>query len=155
MNESGMTDDLVEWLVAQVKLTQELETALNLERSALLNRNPENLQSISLDKTALLQALAAAANDMPERLGVDLEPASVERWLEHDASPAQRSAWSRLSSGLERCRTANESNGILLAARFSQVESSLRYLRDAVGGVVYGAKGTHTRPAGGQSIARA
>lgn len=148
------TPQAAAWLEEQLVLLARLESRLGDEREALLNRDTGALQQISEDKSRLLAQLASTAEELPRWLGITLDAEDIERWLEHQASPALRGAWSRFSTGLARCRQANEANGALLAGRFAQIEGSLRYLREAVGSVVYGAAGQRD---GGQpqSIARA
>lgn len=143
------------WLEQQCELIARLENRLSDERAALLNRETAELNQISADKTGLLQQLADVASQLPQRLGITLDAASVEQWLANETDAALRTAWSQFATGLDRCRQANEANGALLAGRFAQIEASLRYLREAVGSVVYGASGVQRVTGLPQSIARA
>lgn len=152
---SAAHTDLTAWLETLTGRANELEALLAEERSALLNRDAAALQRLSADKLARLQALSTAADDLPARVTDDLSAAGIARWLERRATPAQRTAWSHFTAALERCRQANEANGALLGARYSQIEASLRYLREAAGDLVYGAAGRQAAPAVSQRIARA
>lgn len=143
------------WLDTQFGLVLDLEHRLADERAALLNRDTETLRRLAEDKSRLLRALARTADDLPQQLGFEWRSDSIEHWLTEEATPALRSTWSQFIAALERCRHANEANGALLAGRFAQIDTSLRYLREAVGSVVYGASGTQQSGGAPQSIARA
>lgn len=116
-------DSLVSVLDEQILAAEAMLGTLDMESQALLNSNPEALNTAGADKARLVETLE----------GLEQERRQLESFL-HITLPAAEDddanvRWKRLLKLIEECRQRNQRNGALVKARREQVLSALKILR--------------------------
>ncbi len=116
-------DSLVDVLDEQVRAAEAMLGTLDTESQALLESNPEALNTAGADKARLVETLESLEHerrDLAEVLHLKLSTADGD-----DASLR----WKRFLGLIEECRRRNQRNGILVNARREQVLEALKILR--------------------------
>lgn len=114
---------LVDVLEEQIHAAQAMLGTLDRESKALIESNPEALNSAGADKARLvetLEALERERRDLEETLSVRL---SVSERGDAGAR------WKELLSLIEKCRKHNLRNGVMVKARREQLLEVLKLLR--------------------------
>ena len=116
-------DSLMNVLDEQILAAEAMLGTLDMESQALLNSNPEALNTAGADKARLVETLE----------NLERERRQLESFLHITLSAAEDDdanvRWKRLLELIEECRQRNQRNGALVKARREQVLSALKILR--------------------------
>lgn len=118
-------DDIERHLAAvlgeQIRCTQAMLAALDLEGDALAGGNPEALNAAGAQKAQLVETLEALES---ERRGLAAALGAHTRG-------GDEPQWQSLLTLVTQCKERNQRNGALLKARTEQVRTALKVLRGA------------------------
>ena len=121
--EAFNPSSLVDVLDEQIRTAQAMLGTLDRESKALIESNPEALNSAGADKARLVETL-----ELLERERRDLTDAlSVELSASKGDNASTR--WQELLGLIEKCRERNQQNGVMVKARREQVLEALKLLR--------------------------
>ena len=123
MNAEPSHPSLVNVLDEQIRTAQAMLGTLDRESEALMDSNPEALNSVGADKARLVEALELLEHerrDLTDTLRIDLKAQDGD-----DAG----ARWKTLLGLIEKCRERNQRNGAMVKARREQVLHALKMLR--------------------------
>lgn len=121
--EAFNASSLVDVLDEQIRTAHAMLGTLDRESQALIESNPEALNSAGADKARLvetLELLERERRELADTMRVKLTTS------EGDNASAR---WRELLGLIERCREQNQRNGVLVKARREQVLEALKLLR--------------------------
>ncbi|MBS0611930.1 MAG: flagellar protein FlgN [Proteobacteria bacterium] len=125
----------------QIEVAGELAAALEAERDALTGTSPVRVSEKAAQKVQLLTQFEQLENErrrLYTESGLITQGAEREADSEHPRSIAQR--WRALMSLLAHCRSANETNGLIVSLKQGQVRQLLDILRGGAA-CTYGPQG--------------
>lgn len=154
---------MTELLHEQGARLHELETVLQDEQRALVERDMETLQRLLSRKVELLAAVETGERQrasLVASITAESDPVrAMEECLRALPEPgAAREQWTTLLQALERCRAVNEANGTVIAQRQTGVRRTMELLQGGVDPSDAGytpAADTGPKTGGGREISRA
>ena len=123
MSSEPSNPSLVSVLDEQIRTAQDMLGTLDRESQALLDSNPEALNSVGADKARLVEALEHLEH---ERRGLT-DTLRIELKAQDGDDAGAR--WKKLLSLIEKCRERNQRNGAMVKARREQVLHALKLIR--------------------------
>jgi flagella synthesis protein FlgN len=124
-----ISDSLIAVLHEQIRCAEEMLGALGRENQALVDGDPELLNTTGADKARLVEALEALET---ERRGLtEAIEAATAAAAGPGGAPQSTAEWQTLLRLIAACKDQNQRNGALVKARSEQVRMALNALRGA------------------------
>jgi flagellar biosynthesis/type III secretory pathway chaperone len=120
---------LEELLDREIELARALADHLQAERAALTGTSPDTLTKMAAEKLRMLAQFEALEVERGKLAAEAVNPPSI----------AQR--WRSLMDLMAQCRTANETNGLIVNVRQGQIRQLIGILRGTPSGGTYGPHG--------------
>jgi len=144
VQRSGLQQHLSRLLAEEAQLLAELQTVLEQETDILCGEDAEAIQRIGSNRHRCidrLSQLSAERTDASRMLSFGADRAGLEHMFDWaDPSSALRTQWSSNLELAQRCRSLNDKNGAIVAAKLSRVQQLLGKLRGTSPPPVYSAK---------------
>ncbi len=153
-------DTLIQAQVVQVNALIQL---LDIENTALVSRDAEQLQSLNSQKTDIteqLEQLTQQQNIVLKKLGFDPSKQGLQSLVNKLSGPTQQKIGEHhkiLTDALVQCQEKNKINGQIIAANRQSVEIALSVLhgKDHNAKLTYGPSGETHNSDQGNSLAKA
>lgn len=137
MDGGRLLEDLDALLTTQLDAARRLRAALAAEHAALAGRDADALSRAAADKASAIEALEQAERNrraLCGRIGAGPGHPELAAWLESFADGGEPSRRLRervaaIGNLLRECRSANETNGLLVTSLHRRVQQALGLLR--------------------------
>lgn len=129
---------------------------LETEQQALLNEQTEQIQSLADNKTQMVQELTTLVNARRNcmlKLGIKIEPGSMESWLQSHTA-LNLSAWQEIQKLATHAQHLNRTNGELIQVKMRHNQQALTMLHNASHSAtgLYGPDGQPSLPVSGRIL---
>jgi flagellar biosynthesis/type III secretory pathway chaperone len=141
VERSDVQQHLNRILVEEAQLLSELQTVLEQETDILCGDDAEAIQRIGSNRHRCvdrLSGLGVERNDASRMLSFGTDRVGLEKMFDWaDPSGALRARWSSNLELARRCKSFNDKNGAIVAAKLNRVQQLLGKLRGASPPPVY------------------
>jgi flagellar biosynthesis/type III secretory pathway chaperone len=158
MDQAKCRDKLGRLISDENQALNELSTLLNREHGFLEGNDVVSLEGATRERqrcVARIFRVDEERRSLCRDLGRPLDLKGLEdliRWCDPDGTLAGR--WSECSDAAAKCRSLNDRNGALVAARLKHVQARLGTLIDSRReAVTYGPRGAYSQASSGRVVA--
>ncbi len=119
MNTSANSNEMLKGFIEEkTNLSNQLLIALEQEREALQTSDRIQVQAITKHKSELLKSLSALTDQLTtfanENLGLENPQLELKSWIKRQSSVELQQEWDTLAKTLEKNKSLNEMNGVLI-----------------------------------------
>jgi flagella synthesis protein FlgN len=147
-----MTSPITTALLDEQRLITTLVDLMKQEQQFLVSADSDGLNTITPQKSALVQQAAVLAAQRLQALaaaGLPATEAGMEQWLANSNDDAARGAWRELLALTRAAKEQNRINGMLINKQMANTQVILNAMRTPTGGADSGVYGPGGQTVGG------
>lgn len=153
---AAMTAEFISQMQVERTALHAFIRLLETEQQALLNEQTDQIQTLAVNKTQMVQELTNLVNARRSGMlmrGIKIEPGSMEAWLQaHTASNLP--AWHEIQQLATHAQLMNRTNGELIQVKMRYNQQTLTMLHNATHSAngLYGPDGQPSSPVSGRIL---